>query len=118
MISSYGIMTPSPRAPVRTLSGGNIQRLILARETSGSPRVILASHPTSGLDVKAANDIRILLLRRAEEGSSVLMDSEDLDEIFELSDRIAVMTRGEIVGILAREEATREKVGLLMGGAV
>jgi len=117
MISSYGIMTPSPRSPVRTLSGGNIQRLILARETSGSPRVILASHPTSGLDVKAANDIRTLLLRRAEEGSSVLMDSEDLDEIFELSDRIAVMTRGEIVGILAREEATREKVGLLMGGA-
>ena len=118
MISTYGIMTPSHKAPVRTLSGGNIQRLILARETSGSPRVILASHPTSGLDVKAANDIRTLLVRRAEEGSSVLMNSEDLDEIFELSDRIAVMTRGEIVGILSREQATREKVGLLMGGAV
>jgi simple sugar transport system ATP-binding protein len=118
MIDDFDIMTPNRETPTRKLSGGNIQRLILARETSGKPRLIIASHPTSGLDVKAANDIRKKLARAADEGSSVLLDSEDLEEIFELSDRIAVIVKGEFVGILSREEATLEKVGLMMGGAV
>ena len=118
MIEEFDIVTPGPDTPVRKLSGGNIQRLILARETSGGPRLIIASHPTSGLDVKAANDIRKRLAQAADEGSSVLLDSEDLEEIFELSDRIAVIVNGEFVGVLARAEANLEKVGLLMGGAV
>jgi simple sugar transport system ATP-binding protein len=118
MIDDFDIVTPDRETPTRKLSGGNIQRLILARETSGKPRLIIASHPTSGLDVKAANDIRIRLARAADEGSSVLLDSEDLEEIFELSDRIAVIVKGEFVGILSREEATLEKIGLMMGGAV
>ncbi len=118
MISEYDIMTPSPDTPVRKLSGGNIQRLILARETSGRPRLIIASHPTSGLDVKASNEIRARLLRAATDGSAVLLDSEDLDEIFGLSDRIAVIVGGEFVGIVPRNEATLERIGLMMGGAL
>ncbi len=117
MISEYEIMTPSRDMPARKLSGGNIQRLILARETSGNPKLIIASHPTSGLDVKAANEIRARLLRAADEGSSVLLDSEDLEEIFLLSDRIAVIVKGEFVGIVPKEDATLEKIGLMMGGA-
>lgn len=118
MISEYDIMTPSGSTPVRKLSGGNIQRLILARETSGDPKLIVASHPTSGLDVKAAGEIRGRLLKATDEGASVLLNSEDLDEIFELSDRIAVMTKGRIVGLVSREEATLEQVGLMMGGSI
>ena len=117
MIDGYEIMTPSSDTVARKLSGGNIQRLILARETSGRPRLIVASHPTSGLDVKATNEIRARLLRAAGDGSAILLDSEDLEEIFELSDRIAVIVRGQFVGIVPRADATLERIGLLMGGA-
>ncbi len=118
MIDEYSIFTPSTGTPVKKLSGGNIQRLILARETSREPRLIIASHPTSGLDVKAASDIRKRLLNEAGRGASVFLDSEDLDEIFTLSDRIAVISDGQIVEILDRDGATRERVGMLMGGAL
>ena len=118
MIEEYNIVTPSKDTPARKLSGGNIQRLVLARETSRHPKMIIASHPTSGLDVKAANDIRGRLLEESNQGASILMDSEDLDEIFMLSDRIAVMSKGEIVDIVQRDEATKERIGLLMGGAL
>ena len=117
MIDAYQIMTPSSDTVARKLSGGNIQRLILARETSGRPRLIIASHPTSGLDVKATSEIRAKLLRAAGDGSAILLDSEDREEIFELSDRIAVIVRGQFVGMVPRAEATLEKIGLLMGGA-
>ena len=118
MIEEYNIVTPSKDTPARKLSGGNIQRLVLARETSRHPKMIIASHPTSGLDVKAANDIRGRLLEESNQGASILMDSEDLDEIFMLSDRIAVMSKGEIVDIVPRDDATKERIGLLMGGAL
>lgn len=117
MISEYDILTPDAETTARKLSGGNIQRLILARETSGDPRLVIASHPTSGLDVKAANEIRARILKAAEGGSSVLLDSEDLEEIFELSDRIAVIVNGQFVGVVPRAEATLEGIGLMMGGA-
>jgi ABC-type uncharacterized transport system ATPase subunit len=115
-IEEYGIMTPSPRTPAKLLSGGNIQRLILARELSGSPAVVIAAHPTYGLDVGATEQIRQLLLRQREEGAAVLLVSEDLEEIMELSDRIAVMFRGEIMGIVPAEKATLEMIGLMMAG--
>jgi simple sugar transport system ATP-binding protein len=117
MIADYHIMTPGVSTPVRQLSGGNIQRLVLAREISGHPRLIIASHPTSGLDVKAAKEIRAGLLQASVDGSSVLLDSEDLEEILELSDRIAAIVRGQFVGIVPREEADLERIGLMMGGA-
>lgn len=115
-IAQYEILTPSPRTPAKLLSGGNIQRLILARELSGKPAVVIAAHPTYGLDVGATEQIRQLLLRQREEGAAVLLVSEDLEEIMELSDRIAVMFRGEIMGIVPAGEATLAEIGLMMAG--
>ncbi len=116
MIAGYEIVTPGPSTPVRLLSGGNIQKLILSRELADEPPVIIAAHPTSGLDVSATEQIHTLLLRRRQEGAAILLISEDLDEIFTLSDRIAVLFSGEIVGIVDAAEADRERIGLLMMG--
>ncbi len=115
-IEEYAIMTPSPRTPARLLSGGNIQKLILARELSGQPALVIAAHPTYGLDVGATEQIRQLLLHQRDEGAGVLLVSEDLEEIMELADRIAVMFRGEIVGELGGPEANLEELGLMMAG--
>ncbi|MBI2248037.1 MAG: ABC transporter ATP-binding protein [Armatimonadetes bacterium] len=116
MITEYGIATPGPRTPARLLSGGNIQKLILARELSTEPGLIVAAHPTSGLDVSATEQIHRLLLRRRENGAGVLLVSEDLEEILTLSDRIAVLFRGEIMGTVDSREVPREALGLMMAG--
>jgi simple sugar transport system ATP-binding protein len=106
---------PTDRA--RTLSGGNMQKLILARTLARQPKVVLAAQPTRGLDVGATEYVRKKLLEQRERGAAVLLISEDLDEIMALSDRIAVIYEGKIVGILDAHEATPEKLGLLMTGA-
>jgi ABC-type uncharacterized transport system ATPase subunit len=116
MIAEYSIATPDPRVPARALSGGNIQRLILARELSGDPRLIVAAHPTSGLDISATEQIHSLLLDRRGRGAGILLVSEDLDEILALSDRIAVIYEGRIVGTVPSAEADRERLGLMMTG--
>jgi simple sugar transport system ATP-binding protein len=116
LIAEYEIVAPGPHTPARLLSGGNIQKLILGRELAGGPAVIVAAHPTSGLDVSATEQIHKLLLRRRLEGAAVLLVSEDLDEILLLSDRIAVMFSGEIVGTVPGAEADREHLGLMMAG--
>ncbi len=116
LIAEYEIMTPGPATPVRLLSGGNIQKLILSRELSGDPEVIVAAHPTSGLDVSATEQIHRLLLRRRLEGAAVLLVSEDLDEILALSDRVAVMLSGKIAGVVDAARCSREQIGLLMMG--
>lgn len=106
---------PADRA--RTLSGGNMQKVILARTLARQPKVVLASQPTRGLDVGATEYVRRKLLEQRERGAAVLLISEDLDEIMALSDRIAVIYEGKIVGVLDAHEATPEKLGLLMTGA-
>ena len=106
-----------PRDRVRTLSGGNLQKVLLARVLSRSPRLIIVPQPTRGLDIGATDYIRQQLLEQRQRGAAVLLISEDLEEIMALSDRIAVMYEGEIAGILPAAEATPEKLGLLMGGA-
>lgn len=116
MIAAYEIATPAATTPVRLLSGGNIQRLILARELAARPGVIIAAHPTSGLDVSATEHIHRLLLRRREEGAGVLLVSEDLDEVLALADRVAVIFRGRIADVLPVGDATPERIGLLMTG--
>ncbi len=116
MIAEYGITTPGPQTPVRLLSGGNIQKLILARELSGEPGLIVAAHPTSGLDVAATELVHSLLLRRRTAGAGVLLVSEDLEEILGLSDRIAVIYDGAIVGTLSAGAAAPETLGLMMAG--
>jgi len=117
LISQYNIITPSKETPAKLLSGGNIQRLILARETSENPRLVVAAHPTYGLDVGATEHIRLLLLKQRERGVAILLVSEDLEEIMSLSDRIAVMLGGEIMGIVDAEGAKKEDIGLMMTGA-
>ncbi len=118
MIADYKIATPGPEVPARLLSGGNIQKLILSRELSGRPGLIVAAHPTAGLDVSATEQIHTLLLRHRKEGASVLLVSEDLDEILALSDRIVVLFSGEIVGVVPGADADRERIGLMMTGQV
>jgi len=118
LIKEFNIMVSGKDAPARTLSGGNLQKLILARELSGKPALIVAVYPTRGLDVGATEYVRSLLLKQREAGAALLMVSEDLDEILSLSDRIAVMYGGEIVGTFPASEANVEEIGLMMGGSL
>lgn len=114
LVRKYGVLSPSLTAPVETLSGGNIQRLILARELSLAPRLLVAHNPTSGLDVKAAASIRGEIVGLAGKGAAVLLVSEELEEVLMLSDRIAVMYDGELHGPFEKDEVTREEIGYLM----
>jgi general nucleoside transport system ATP-binding protein len=116
-ISSFDIATPSPHTRARTLSGGNIQKIILARELSGDPKLILAIHPTHGLDVGATEGVHQTLLEARTRGVGILLISEDLDEILLLSDRVAVMHGGEIKGTFITETANRNQIGALMAGS-
>jgi len=117
LVKDFSINVPSLNAPARVLSGGNIQKLILGREISGEPSLLVASHPTYGLDVGATEYIRRRLLERRERGSAVLLVSEDLEEIFELADRIGVLFAGRLMGIVPAEQATMEEIGLMMAGS-
>ncbi len=118
LVNKFSVKTPSLETPVKNLSGGNIQKLIMARELSRQPKVLIAAQPTRGVDIGASEYIRQRLLEQRENGVAILLISEDLDEILELSDRIAVMCEGRIVGIVKRGEATPEEIGLLMAGVV
>ena len=117
LMARFDIRAPGPRTLIRQLSGGNIQKVLLARELSSAPRVLVAASPTRGLDVGATQYVRQVLVETAKSGVAVLMVSEDLDEIFELSDRIAVFYNGRVVGIVSAAEANRQQIGLMMAGA-
>ena len=115
-VSDFDIRTPDVGGPVFRLSGGNMQKVVIARELSGSPRVIIASQPTRGLDVAATDAVYRILLAARHRGCGVLLISEDLDEVLSLSDRVAVMYRGRIAGIVTPNSVSREVVGQLMAG--
>jgi simple sugar transport system ATP-binding protein len=116
LIGRYRIAAPGPHVPARLLSGGNLQKVVLAREFSGRPRLLVAASPTRGLDVGAIETVHAYLNDAAADGVGILLVSEDLDEILALADRIAVMYEGEIVGETSRGEANVEEIGLLMAG--
>jgi ABC-type uncharacterized transport system ATPase subunit len=116
LIQAYDIKTPGGQAVTKSLSGGNLQKVMVARELAGRPEAVVASQPTRGLDVGAMENIHQRLLRERERGAAILLISEDLDEIFALSDRIAVIYEGEIMGEVPAHEASREQVGLWMSG--
>jgi general nucleoside transport system ATP-binding protein len=116
LVNEYKIATPSVDTPVRMLSGGNLQKVILARETSGQPKLMIAVHPTRGLDVGAIEGIHRLLIELRDQGAAILLISEELDELFSLADRIAVMYEGQIVGEKSPEHANLHAVGLMMAG--
>jgi simple sugar transport system ATP-binding protein len=116
LIKKFHVKTPSHDTLVKNLSGGNIQKVVLARELSRNPRVILAAQPTRGLDIGATEYVREQLMIERRKGTAIMLISEDLDEILALSDRIAVLYEGQIMEIVPRESATPEKLGLLMAG--
>jgi simple sugar transport system ATP-binding protein len=116
LIASYSIKTHGRDAMTKSLSGGNLQKVMLARELAGKPAVVVASQPTRGLDVGAMEFIHQRLLQERERGAAILLVSEDLEEVFALSDRIAVLFEGEIMGEVAVGEASREQIGLWMSG--
>ena len=117
LIERFDIKAVSPHTPTRLLSGGNVQKVLLARELSGSPRVLVAASPTRGLDVAATESVRSLLLQAAARGVGVLLISEDLDEILALADRIAVLYEGRVMGVVDRAQADVEELGLMMAGS-
>jgi general nucleoside transport system ATP-binding protein len=116
MVAAYNVKTPKLDTPIKNLSGGNIQKLILARELSRNPHVLIASQPTRGVDIGASEYIHKRLLEQRQSGTATLLISEDLDEIQALSDRIAVIYEGQIVGIVDRDKARVEDLGLMMAG--
>jgi general nucleoside transport system ATP-binding protein len=116
LITKFHVKTPSRDTLAKNLSGGNIQKVVLARELSRSPRVIIAAQPTRGLDIGATEYVREQLLEQRRQGAAIMLISEDLDEILALSDRVAVIYEGQIMDIVPRENATPEKLGLLMAG--
>jgi len=116
MLKEYDVRMSSPQDPVKLLSGGNIQKLILAREISCSPKLLIAMHPTYGLDVSAVEMVHAYLLKEQERGSAILLISEDLDEILELSDSISVMYHGSLTPKRHRNEWTIEEIGYQMMG--
>jgi len=118
LLTDFKVMAPSINVQTKNLSGGNIQKLILGREISENPSLLVASHPTYGLDVGATEYLRNQLLKRRREGGAVLLVSEDLEEIFELCDRIAVMFRGEFMGVLNADDPRLEDIGLMMAGSI
>lgn len=116
-IERFDIRPPKQELPARALSGGNQQKIVIAREMGGAYTVLLASQPTRGVDVGAIEFIHARLLAAREAGKAILLVSAELSEILSLSDRVAVMYRGRIVATLSRGEATEERLGPLMTGA-
>jgi simple sugar transport system ATP-binding protein len=118
LLSDFKVLAPSINVQTKNLSGGNIQKLILGREISENPIVLVASHPTYGLDVGATEFLRNQLLQHRRIGGAVLLVSEDLEEIFELCDRIAIMYQGELVAVLSSGDPRLNDIGLMMAGSL
>jgi simple sugar transport system ATP-binding protein len=116
VIDRFRVKAAGPHAPARSLSGGNLQKFIVGREIDAGPKVLVVAQPTWGVDVGAASQIRAQLLALREAGGAVLLISEDLDELFELCDRLVVMARGRTSPSLARAQASVESVGAWMAG--
>lgn len=116
LVQSYDVMPAVLSTKAGLLSGGNQQKLLLARELSGDPRVIIAVHPTRGVDVGASLAIQRLLLEQRDRGAAILLISEDLDELLGLADRVAVLFEGRIMGTLPAADADVERIGLMMVG--
>ena len=116
LVTEFDVRTPSLDTPARNLSGGNIQKLIMARELSGSPRVLLVAQPTRGIDVGATHYIHERLIAQRDSGTACLIVSEDLDEIMTICDRVLVMYEGQIIGSADPRVNSREDIGMMMAG--
>jgi simple sugar transport system ATP-binding protein len=116
LVADFNVKTPNLETPARSLSGGNIQKLIMARELSAQPQVLLVAQPTRGIDVSASLYIHQRLVAQRDSGTATIIISEDLDEVMTISDRILVMYEGTIIGSADPRTATREEIGMLMAG--
>jgi simple sugar transport system ATP-binding protein len=118
LVAEFEVKTPGLNTPVKLMSGGNLQRLLLAREISARPKLIVAVYPVRGLDIGATEAVYKLLLAQRAAGAAILLISEDLDEIFNLADRVAVLYEGRVTGMLSTGEADIETIGRMMVGTV
>jgi simple sugar transport system ATP-binding protein len=116
LVKQFDVKTPGVDTPARLLSGGNLQKLILAREISRQPKVIIAVYPVRGLDVGAIEAVHQMLIDERDRGAGILLISEDLDELLSLSDRILVIFEGRIVGETLPEDERIDEIGLMMAG--
>jgi simple sugar transport system ATP-binding protein len=116
LIARYRVKTPSTDTPVENLSGGNVQRTVLARELSGDVGVLIAANPCMGLDFASVAEIRAQIMDQRNKGAAVLLVSEDLDEILEMADRVAVMSAGRITYVADTAQTDRTTVGAYMAG--
>ncbi len=117
LIKTFDIRTESPDQPAGSLSGGNQQKLVVAREIGTQPKVLLASQPTRGVDVGSIEFIHRRLVEERDNGMGVLLVSSELDEVLSLADRVAVVYRGRVMAVFEQSEADRDRIGLLMAGA-
>ena len=114
IIEDLEVVTPSAKTPVRRLSGGNVQKVLVGREIAASPTVLMVAYPVRGLDINSSYLIYNLLNEQKENGVAVIFVGEDLDVLLELCDRIMVINSGKITGIVDTETTTKEEIGLLM----
>ena len=114
IVEELEVVTPNLKTPVRNLSGGNIQKLLVGREISSSPKVLMVAYPVRGLDIKSSYTIYDLLNKQKERGTAVVFVGEDLDVLLALSDRILVLSGGKVAGIVDARNTTKEEIGLLM----
>ena len=114
IVDELEVITPNLKTPVRNLSGGNIQKLLVGREISSSPKVLMVAYPVRGLDIKSSYTIYDLLNKQKERGTAVVFVGEDLDVLLALSDRILVLSGGKVAGIVDARTTTKEEIGLLM----
>lgn len=118
IVDKFDVKIADINSPIKSLSGGNQQKLVVGRELSKDPKLIIAAQPTRGLDIAATQFIRDLLVQLRDEGKAILLVSAELDEIFQLADRVGVIFEGKFTGITKTEQLDREKIGLMMGGMV
>ena len=111
-----GIVTPGVDTPVRLMSGGNVQKVLLGREIEASPQVLITAYPVRGLDINSSYTVYDLLNEQKKKGVAVIFIGEDLDVLLELSDRIMVLCHGQITGIVDAKKTTKEEIGLMMTG--
>jgi simple sugar transport system ATP-binding protein len=116
IVNAFQVKSAHVGEEIKTLSGGNLQKVVLGRELSGSPKFIIANQPTRGLDVGSIEFVHKTLVEERDKGAAILLVSVELDEILSLSDRIAVMFGGRIMGILDAKDANEQDIGILMAG--
>ena len=114
MVTAFNVRTPDTSTPITRLSGGNIQKLLLARELAMNPMVIVCNKPTNGLDIQTTQFVLSTLREQVDTGKTVLLISSELDDLLAISDRIGVIANGQIVAIVPRDQATVETIGRLM----